>query len=135
MNREKKLESVLVIAIGFLVLFFIFKIKIFILVSLLVLLLSVMSDLIMDGITWLWFKIAEILGWINARILLSFVFFIILLPISLLARLLNKTAIKLKRSNASYYKERNHTYTSEDIENMWWDQKFPTKPIWIIGLG
>ena len=119
MNRERKLESVLVIAIGFLVLFFIFKIKIFILVSLLVLLLSVMSDLIMDGITWVWFKIAEILGWINARILLAVVFFIILFPISLMARLLNKTAINFKKNNNTYYKERNHTYLLEDIENMW----------------
>ncbi|HWY12594.1 MAG TPA: SxtJ family membrane protein [Bacteroidia bacterium] len=119
MNREKKLEAVLVIAIGFLVLFFVFKIKIFVLISLLVLLLSVISDLCMNGITWIWFKISEILGWINSRILLGMVFFIILLPISLFARLLNKTAIKLKKSNDSYYKTRDHSYLPEDIENMW----------------
>lgn len=119
MNREKKLEAVLVIAIGFLVMFFVFKIKIFVLVSILVLLLSVMSDLCMDGITWVWFKIAEILGWINSRILLAAVFFAILLPISLLARLLKKTSIKLTKNKDTYYKERNHAYLPEDIENMW----------------
>ena len=119
MNREKKLEAILVIAIGFLVLFFVFKIKIFVFIPILVLLLSVISDLCLNGITWLWFKISEVLGWINSRILLGVVFFIILVPISFIARLLNKTAIKLKKSNDSYYKVRNHSYTPEDIENMW----------------
>ena len=94
-------------------------IKIFVFIPILVLLLSVISDLCLNGITWLWFKISEVLGWINSRILLGVVFFIILVPISFIARLLNKTAIKLKKSNDSYYKVRNHSYTPEDIENMW----------------
>ena len=119
MNREKKLESVLIISAGFLVLFFVFKIKIFIFISLLILLLSAMSDLFTDGLTWLWFKLAEVLGWINSRILLGLIFFLFLFPVALIARLLNKTSISFKKNKDTYYSERNHTYTPEDIENMW----------------
>ncbi len=119
MNREKKLESILIIAAGFLVLFFVFKIKIFILISLIVLLLSAMSDLFTDGLTWLWFKLAEILGWINSRILLGVIFYVVLCPIAFVTRLLGKTSITFKKNKDSYYSERNHVYTKEDIENMW----------------
>ncbi len=119
MNREKKLESIVVIATGFMILFLIFKIKWFLLTALLVSILSVLSDFILDKITWLWFKIAEILGWVNSRILLGAIFFIFLSPIAFVMRLMNKGSIKLKKQDGSYYHERDHTYVNEDLENTW----------------
>jgi flagellar biosynthesis protein FlhB len=119
MNREKKLESLLIIAAGFIVLFFIFKIKWFLLVAFLVAFLGAMSKLFADAVTWLWFKISEILGWINARILLSVVFFIFLFPMALLMKAFGKSNIQLKKNKTSYYSERDHVYKSEDLENVW----------------
>lgn len=119
MNREKKLESVLIIVIGFIVLFFIFKIKLFLLIALLVGLLSALSNTVLQGITWLWFKISEILGWINARILLSIVFFLFLFPMALLMRAFGKPGMALKNKKSSYYSDRNHKYVAEDLENTW----------------
>jgi hypothetical protein len=51
-----------------------------------------------------WMKLAHILGWINTRILLSLVFFCILLPVSLILRLLGKDPLrrKLDRTEQSY---------------------------------
>lgn len=119
MNREKKLESLLIIAAGFIVLFFVFKIKWFLLVAFIVAFLGAMSKLFANGVTWLWFKISEILGWINARILLSVLFFIFLFPIALLMKAFGKGSVRLKKSKDSYYSERDHLYTSEDLENTW----------------
>lgn len=119
MNREKKLESVLIIAAGFIVLFFIFKIKIFLLVAFLVAFFGAMSKLFTDGLTWIWFKLSEILGWLNARILLSVVFFIFLFPMALIMKAFGKSAIKLKKDKQSYYFVRDCVYKPEDLENVW----------------
>ncbi len=119
MNREKKLESVLIIAAGFIVFFFIFKIKIFLLVALLVAIFGAMSKLFTDGLTWIWFKLSEVLGWLNARILLSIVFFIFLFPMALLMKAFGKSSIQLKKDKKSYYFERDVTYKPEDLENVW----------------
>jgi hypothetical protein len=118
-NREKRLESMLIIAAGFIVLFIAFKIKWLLLIALMVAVLGAMSKLATQGITWFWFKISEILGWINSRVLLSIIFFLFLFPISLLMRLLNKMTIKMKKEKETYYQERKHTFTPEDLENTW----------------
>ena len=119
MNKEKKLESVVIIAAGFIILFLVFKIKWFLLTALLVSILSVMSNFVLDKITWLWFKIAEILGWINSCILLGIIFFIFLSPLAFVMRLMNKGSIKFNKQEGSYYHERDHTYVNEDLENTW----------------
>lgn len=109
----------LIIAAGFILLFFIFKMKIFLLIAAVVAVLGAMSKLATQAITWLWFKISEVLGWINSRLLLGIIFFFFLFPISLIMRLFNKITVKLKKHEGSYYAERNHTYTSTDLENSW----------------
>jgi len=58
LNREKKVEAILVIVLGFLILFFVFRYMWgkehtwMLYVSGVVGVLSMMSDTIMDGITW-----------------------------------------------------------------------------------
>jgi hypothetical protein len=51
-----------------------------------------------------WMKLAHVLGWINTRILLSLVFFLILLPVALILRLLGKDPMcrKLNPAQTSY---------------------------------
>lgn len=39
---------------------------------------------------WLWMKLALILGWINTRIILSIVFYVVILPFGLVMRLFGK---------------------------------------------
>ena len=69
---------------------------------------------------WLWYKIAEVMGWFMSRVLLSIVFFLFLYPISIFAKMSTKDMMKLKRiKEKTIYSERNHKYTKEDIENIW----------------
>lgn len=65
----------------------------------------------------LWMQLAKVLGYINSRILLSIIFFLILTPIALLMRLLGKTQfVKKAGSQQSLFVSRNHLYNSKDLE-------------------
>jgi len=51
-----------------------------------------------------WMKIGAVLGWINSRIILGLVFFVLFMPVSMLFRLLGKDpmARKLEQTATSY---------------------------------
>ncbi|MBI3631236.1 MAG: sxtJ [Candidatus Sungbacteria bacterium] len=49
---------------------------------------------------WLWMKIGHVLGWINTRIILGVIFFILFAPIALVLHLLGKDFMK-RRMDAS----------------------------------
>lgn len=72
-------------------------------------------------ISWGWYKLAEGLGYVNSRILLTLVFFVVLLPVALLYRLFNRNIFALSsgRTDASLYRERNHQYAARDLANAW----------------
>ena len=82
--------------------------------------ISIISSYLAEKIVWAWGKIALILGTINSKILLSAIFYFFLVPIAILSRIFKKKDELLlkKKSDGSYYKERNHTYSSEDLENV-----------------
>lgn len=118
-SESENLKSLLVIVIGFLILYILFKSVIFLNIALSVGLLSLISPKVSKSILWVWNKIALLLGWINTRILLSIVFYIFLFPIALLFRVFTKNPLSLKNINKSTYSLRNHTYTGKDLENTW----------------
>jgi hypothetical protein len=126
MNREKKVEAILAIVVGFLALYFIFgvwkgfQVDWMLWVCLVVGVLSMMSDTVMNLITSAWFKFAEILGnYVTGPILLGLVFFVVLFPISVLARIFGPDNLMKKRREDSYYVDRDHAYETKDIENIW----------------
>ncbi len=70
-------------------------------------------------LAYIWFGFAHLLGTIVSKILLFVIFFIIVLPIAVLRRLLGKDSLSLKKwdtNEATSFKTRNHLYTSTDIE-------------------
>ena len=126
MNREKKVEAILAIVVGFLALYFIFgvwkefQVDWMLWVSLVVGVLSMMSDTVMNLITGAWFKFAEILGnYVTGPLLLGLVFFLVLFPLSIFARMFGPDNLMRKRRDKSYYVDRDHAYVTEDIENIW----------------
>jgi hypothetical protein len=122
MSESEKTKAQLVIVTGLVVLYFIFKSRYPWLligaagVGVLSIAIPAAGDLIVKG----WYKIAEILGAINGRILLSIVFFVVLLPVALLAKLGKKNPLALKKeSRKTVFVERNHKYISKDMEQVW----------------
>lgn len=117
--KEKELKSLLVIVVGLLVFYLIFNNAYFIYASVAIGGLSLLIPTVGKGINWVWFKIAEVLGWINSRILLSLLYYIFLTPISLLYRIFKKNSLDIKAPSKSIYEERNHIYSSKDLDNPW----------------
>ena len=76
-----------------------------------------LSNLILKG----WFFLAFLLGWVNSRILLSLVFFLVLLPLALLSRVKRSDPLHLKWKSEleTLFKTRNHTFTKSDFEKQW----------------
>jgi len=119
MNNTDKPKTLLVIVLGFLVLYFIFDVKTLLYVSASIGVVSLLIPPVGDLIIKLWFLIAKVLGWFNSRLLLSIVFFIFLLPISLFSRLFSKNPLQIKNTGNTLYITKNHKYTKADLENMW----------------
>jgi ABC-type nitrate/sulfonate/bicarbonate transport system permease component len=67
----------------------------------------------------LWFGLAELMGTVMSKILLSIVFFFVVTPIALLRRLFGKDSLQLrafKSAKQSAMVERNHTFVAADLE-------------------
>lgn len=131
MKIADRFQSLLVIVVGFLVLYFIFrgnynwyffefKRDFFLYAAVGIGVSSLMFDFVADAILSAWMKIAEVLGFINTRILMSLVFFIFLTPFALLQKLLSKTNfLSLKDTEKSVFHTRDHQYVPEDFDNIW----------------
>ena len=120
LNRTRILESILAITTGLLAIGLIFEIKVLFSIAVAVGVCGLMIPPLARIITFLWLKLAEILGYINSRILLSIVFFVFLLPIALLSRLFKKDLLQLSpKKSGSYFSERDHEYDAEDFKYPW----------------
>lgn len=120
MSAAEKVKAQLVIVTGLLVLYFFFKSVWFLYAAVAVGVVSLAIPVIGDFLVKIWFKLAEVLGAINGKIILSLMFYIFLFPIAMLYRLSTKNPMAVKHSeNVSMYTERNHMYTKEDLEHTW----------------
>jgi polyferredoxin len=67
----------------------------------------------------LWFGLSRLLGTIVSKIILSLLYFLVVTPVGIFRRMLNKDSMKLKdwkNGKGSVLLERNHTYTKKDID-------------------
>ena len=64
-----------------------------------------------------WIRIGYIMGWINRRIILGFIFLFILLPISLFMKLFGYDPLKFQKSKKLSYREINSKH-SIDLERI-----------------
>jgi len=111
-------STIIVLAAALLAVHFLFQIKYLDYASLALMLISIIffpaARLISKG----WMKFAEVIGAINSKIILSVMFYLILTPIALIYRLVNKDVLRLKKKTGDqgYYIERNHTYLPGDFD-------------------
>lgn len=123
MSQKEDIKSILVIAIGLLFLSVLPKLA-FLKPYLTVLAIGIgMTQLLMPKVGHLivkaWFKLGHALGYVNSRIILTVVFYLILFPIAIFYRISSKNSLQRKPVHGSIFFERNHTYSKKDLENIW----------------
>ena len=128
MSKEKVLETILVIVTGLLI-FFAFasyernflenKINLFYLFALFIALFSVISFWFAKTISYLWYKLADAIGFVMSKVVLSLIFYLFLFPLSIFYRMFNKDLLALRKKKETYYKSRDRLYISNDFENPW----------------
>jgi hypothetical protein len=117
---QDRYKTILVIVIGLLILARIFDLPALEKLSVFVGVVSILIVPAAKLIEWLWLKLALGLGWINSRILLSLIFFGVLVPMAWFSRWFRRDILNLKRDHAtSLFHTRNHRYRKEDLENIW----------------
>jgi hypothetical protein len=119
MLKEKELKSLLVIVLGLVVLFLFTNNWYLLYAGLAIGGLGMSIPVVGYYIVWFWFKIAEVLGWVNSKIILGLVFYLFLTPLSLLYRLGKKDPMTLKAPETSNYEKREHIFKTKDLENTW----------------
>ena len=119
MDREKSLETSLVLTSAFLLVFLITNIELFAYLAFSFGIIGVFLKPVAKIITIGWFKLAEILNYFVSKLILGTLFFIVLIPISMLSRVFNKDGLKLKKSSKSMWYKRDYKYAANDLENIW----------------
>lgn len=81
-------------------------------------LITIIIPSILSPFAALWFGLSKILGAVTSLVLLTIVFFVIVIPVGLVRRLMKKDSLKIdqfKKSTTSVMVDRDHLYTSEDL--------------------
>ncbi len=118
-DRNKSLEAQLAIVVGFGLIAYFSKNQYFSLFVLCTGLVFLLSPTVGNQVSSLWFKVAELVGGVMSKILLSAVFFIFLLPIATISKIFKKDVLGLRKPEKSNYIDRNHLYTGKDLEQIW----------------
>ncbi len=116
---KQNTRQILVIILGFAALAVLFRSPWLLLLSGGIGLASLLSQRMMTIIVQVWFRVSAALAWVNTRVLLTLVFFLLLTPLGVLYRLTRRNPLQLKRPAGSNYHRREHTFTGEDLENVW----------------
>jgi len=84
-----------------------------------VLLITMTVPKVLAPLARAWFFAADLLSEAGSRVILSVIFYLIVTPVALIRRLSGKDQMGLKgwkQQHDTAFKERNHTYTKEDLE-------------------
>jgi ABC-type phosphate transport system permease subunit len=119
MKKDTSKSTILVITLGFIVIFLLLDQSWAIYTALGIGILGAASDWAASKIEWLWFKLAHVLSKIVPTILLTAIFYLFLFPISLFSKLFTNDPLLLKNNNKSTFKEAAKFDIKESMEKTW----------------
>jgi len=118
--KSNPIHTMLVITVGFILLYFIFKWKWFLLIAFLFGITGIFSPYLSKQIDFLWMKLASILSFIIPNIILGIIFYIILFPLALISKLFgNKDPLKINYKGESMYRVTEKQFSQKSFENPW----------------
>ena len=85
-----------------------FQLFLVIVIGIVLFVAGIATPFTLKPIYWVWMTFATILGWLMTRVILSLLFYVILTPIGLIARLFGKQflGLKMDHSKQSYWNMR-----------------------------
>jgi hypothetical protein len=120
LQKTDPAKTVLTISVGFMILYFITKWDWTIMTAFAVGLAGVFSNYLSTKIDFLWMKLTWFLSLIVPNVLLSIIFFLLLFPIALLARMFGKNdPLNLNNKNDSNFKSSNKQLNKASFEKPW----------------
>ena len=69
-----------------------------------IIILSIFKPNLLKNLYLIWMKLGHVLGWINSKLILGIIFFIILMPIAFLMKCLGYDPLKIKFSKVISYR-------------------------------
>ncbi len=119
MDKDKILETSLVLTTGFVVLYVVFKKPVFLILALAFGIIGIFIPFLAHYIAIAWFKLADVLNFIVSKVVLGIVYFIVLVPVAFIYKISGKDKLKIKKKLDSNWVKRYKNYTASDIENIW----------------
>jgi hypothetical protein len=117
--RVKTLETILVLVLALLTGYYFTGSAYFLVaaavLAVIALLVPALAELIHVG----WMKLGAGMGFITSKIILTLIFFVVLVPLSWLAARFRKPVMKMKPGAGSFFKNRNFTYTAKSMKDLW----------------
>jgi hypothetical protein len=119
-KNYKAKETVLVITVGFLLVYVVFRSRAFLYCSLGVGLAGVFSSWLSGKIDWFWNRLSRVLGVVSNTVLLSLVYILVVTPVGLIRRWGGKDRVRRFDPGAtSNFTDRDHAFAAKDLENTW----------------
>jgi len=84
------------------------------------LIINLINCTIYKPIATIWINLAHYFGKITSAIILSVLFFVMVVPVGIFRRLIGLDSLALnqwKKDNSSVFKVREHTYEPQDLDN------------------
>jgi predicted membrane protein len=121
MKKEEILKTIVALSFACLAVHFIFKLQWPVLLALLLLLSGIIGGNFPRLIATVWNKFALVVGLVNSKIILTAIFYLLVLPFALLSRIFDKktTAYFKDRRKDSYFVETNAAASRDDFEKPW----------------
>jgi hypothetical protein len=119
MKKDTSKSTILIISMGFLLIYLVFHWQWAVIVSLIVGIIGIISSFLSKKIEWGWIKLSKFMGYIIPNILLSILFFLFLFPISLLSKLFSKDPLMLSKKHKTYFIDINREIDKQGFEKIW----------------
>ena len=121
MNKEQELKTMIVLSLALLILFIIFKLKVFLLLVAIFLLLALIGGKPSYLISKYWINFAEFLGKVNSKVIIFITYYLFITPFAIIYRLFNKKQVCdfFDKKESSYFKDVNKKYEKKDLEQLW----------------
>lgn len=119
-QKEKPVETMLVLAMGCLLAYVVFHWKAGLYFSFGFGGIGIFSGWLSMRIAWVWMAVAKALGRVTNGVLLSVLFFFVVMPVAFFRRVLGKDRLTFFDPKAtSNFVSREHLFAREDLDRTW----------------